>query len=343
MNSYLKYISLLLMPLVCLFFGCKSEEPTDISVLPSNIITKIVIDNYGIKWIATDKGLVSFNGKIWKVYPNVKQLSNQPINDLCFDVMSENRQIWAASFGGAVKGSIASQTYLLTDNYHLDSNGLLSDTVFSVATDNNNTKFFGTPNGLSILKNAIWSSYDGTWGKRKDNFLVTNIITAIAVAKDGWNYVSSQGGGVSRFQFTDAVSGATKFFMPWAYGLKSDNVNTVVVVNDTCQWYGTDKGAAYHTSYNTKADWTSYSSVDGLVSDTVYAIAQGLSGETWFGTHRGVSRLYADVWTSYTTQDGLIANKVNTLAIDIDGSVWFGTDMGLSHLINGVWTSYNKK
>jgi ligand-binding sensor domain-containing protein len=217
---------------------------------------------------------------------------------------------------------------------------LLSDTVWAVGLDKDNTKYFGTPGGLSILKSSTWTSYDGKWGGNKDNFLTTNPITAIASAKNGWNFVSTRGGGVSRFKFADAISGATKYSLPWASGLHSDNVNTVIVVNDTCQWYGTDRGAAFHSSEYTKADWTSYSTADGLISDTVYAIAQDDIGNTWFGTQRGVSRLNNSVWTSYTTKDGLAGAKVNTIAIDNDGSIWFGTDDGISHYINGSWINY---
>lgn len=327
-----------------LFFGCKTDDPSNGSTLPSNVITKIVIDKQGIKWIATDKGLVSFDGTNWKTYENASTFYNKSVLDLSLDALSDNKQIWVGTHEGTVKATIASQSLTLSDTYRRASNGLLSDTVWSVASDKNSAKFFGTPNGLSILKNAIWTSYDGKWGKKStDNFLTKKPITAIASAKNGWNYVSTKGGGVSRFQYTDAVSGATKFFMPWAYGLKSDTVFTVVVVNDTCQWYGTTKGAAYHTSHNTKADWTSYSIADGLVSDSVYAIAQDASGNTWFGTQRGVSKLKNDVWTNFTTQNGLIANKVNAVAIDIDGSVWFGTDNGISQLKEGVWKSFIAK
>ena len=337
-----------------LFLGYKSEVTNeipeiDLTGLPSNVINKIVIDNQGIKWIATDQGLVSFDGTHWKTYANSTWI-NHPILDVSFDEMSNKQAIWAATFEGSIKGTIVGYSLTASESYRKTANQLLCDTIWSVASDMNNAKFFGTPKGISIFKNSIWTSYQGDWGRTTDNFLITNPITAIATAKNGWIYAATRGGGVSRFKFianaltgTDAVTGATKYFQPWAGGLRSDNVNTVVVVNDTCQWYGTDKGASFHSSHQTKSDWTPYSNAstsNGLVSDTVYAIAQDALGDTWFGTHRGVSMMKNNVWTNYTTKDGLIGSKVNTLAIDIDGSVWFGTDLGLSHLNKGIWTSY---
>lgn len=337
----IKLISYLLLGFSIQFIGCKADDPSQDENLPSNVITKITIDNQGIKWIATNKGLVSFNGKTWKLYSNNSSLNKTPILDIHLEKTSTIQKLWAGGFEGAFDASISGQNLTINNNFKQSNTGLLNDTVFSVATNDHSETFFGTQKGISILKNQLWTSFDGRWGnKSKDDFLTKHDITAIATAKNGWNYVSTKGGGVSRFQYTDAISGATKFFQPWANGLKSDTVFTVIIVNDTCQWYGTTKGAAYHTSHNTKADWTSYNHNNGLCSDTVYAIAQDLNNTVWFGTHNGLSKFSDGTWKNYTVNDGLAANKINTVAIDIDGSVWLGTDNGISHFKNNNWKTY---
>lgn len=334
----------LILTAITLFSSCKTDDPSDATILPSNIINKMTIDKQGVKWIATDKGLASYDGKAWKVYSTISAIKAKPILNLYLNGFSESKLLWLGTTEGVIKTDISSQNLTISNTYRQTNSELLNDTVFSVASDANNVSYFGTRKGLSILKNSIWIAYDGRWGtKSKDNFLTKNTITAIATATNGWNYVATKGGGVSRFQYTDAVSGATKFFQPWAFGLKSDTVFTVIVVNDSCQWYGTTRGAAYHTSHNTKADWTSYTTADGLICDTVYTIAQDAQGTVWFGTHRGVSSLKNNIWTNYSQKDGLIADKVNTLAIDTDGSVWIGTDEGISHFANGKWENFRKK
>jgi len=338
-------IKITILFFVCLnFVGCKPDQGITVETLPSNVITKISIDKNGVKWIATSKGLVSFDGKNWTSYSKISSLYNQPTLDVILNETSSEKSFFASTNEGVIKGSFVNQSVSQSQTYRQVTTGLICDTVTKMTLNYINTVFLGTPKGLSILKDATWTSFDGHWGSQSnDNFLTTEKISGIAAAKNGWVYVTTKGGGVSCFKFVDAVTSATKYVQPWASGLRSDVVYTVVIVDDTCQWYGTDKGASYHTSRYTKKGWDlNYYATDGLASDSVYAIAKDATGNVWFGTERGVSMLKDNAFTSYTTKDGLINNKINTLAIDIDGSVWFGTNTGISHLKDGKWSSYSK-
>lgn len=52
-------------------------------------------------------------------------------------------------------------------------------------------------------------------------------------------------------------------------------------------WFGTHGGVSrFHND-----QWTSYTTADGLVSDTVYDMAPDRDGSVWFATHRGICRL----------------------------------------------------
>jgi ligand-binding sensor domain-containing protein len=87
-----------------------------------------------------------------------------------------------------------------------------------------------------------------------------------------------------------------------------------------------------------------YTRTQGLICDSVYAIAKDLSGAIWIGTHKGVSKLNVSptdtIWTNYTAKDGLVANKINAIAVDTDGSLWFGTDAGISHFADNHWVNF---
>ena len=307
--------------------------------LPSRVINKIVIDNTDVKWFATGKGIVSYDGNLWTSYSGNEALNNNSINALAQSSVSGKNEIWLGSKLGASSFEYTSTAIGNLASYTIKDKNLLSDSVSAIDIDQNNVKYIGTAKGLSILKGTHWDSFIGRKG---EEILSKYKITAIATTDNGWTYASTIGGGVSRFKYTDAVSGETTFNQPYASGLVSDTVFTVIAVNDGHQWYGTNKGVSLHTNEFTKGDenWAHYSRVDGLICDTVYAIGKDLSGDMWFGTHKGVSKLSGTTWVNFTIQNGLIANKINTIAIDLDGSVWFGTDEGISHYINNQWINF---
>ncbi len=72
-----------------------------------------------------------------------------------------------------------------------------------------------------------------------------------------------------------------------------------------------------------------------------YAIAEGLDGSLWVGTHGGgLIRLKDGEWTRYTTREGLLDNRLWELERGRDGSLWIGTESGLARYQDDRWTSY---
>jgi len=337
MNQF-KFRSLILMTvLISLFFSCKKDNPS-IPIefkLPSKIINKIIVDPTGEKWFATEKGVVSYNGIKWTSYTDDQKLTTGSVSDFVFERLSGIKKLWIGTDVGLSAFEFGTSAISFV-NYSSSNAGILADTISAIGIDDRSVKYIGTSKGLSILKDDKWDKF---FGRKGEEILADYKISSVAATPNGYVYAATEGGGVSRFKYTDAVSGATTFNHPWALGLPSDTIYTVVA-DDIAQWYGTDKGVGYHSSEFTKSDWTTYTRADGLVCDTVYAIAKDLSGSMWFGTHKGVSKLTVDKWLNYTTKNGLVANKVNSIAVDVDGSLWFGTDNGISHLINNQWINY---
>ncbi|MDI7276487.1 MAG: two-component regulator propeller domain-containing protein, partial [Anaerolineae bacterium] len=88
--------------------------------------------------------------------------------------------------------------------------------------------------------------------------------------------------------------------------------------------------------------WTQFRTLDGLPSDTVWAIAANSNrGDVWLGTSRGAC-LYRDGrWYTYTQAHGLGADWVAAVTVDADERVWFGTFGGGVTLFDGTdWHTY---
>ena len=338
MKQIKPYYILLLSLIAIIFLSWKTNDQlTNQFQIELQKVNSIVIDNQGVKWIATEKGVVKFDGKKWTNYADNKSL-NSSVSVLAFDILLKINQLWMGSNLGLNSMEVADTTNSII-NYNTTNSGILSDSITALGIDGSDVKYIGTSKGLSILKSNKWDKF---YGRKSEEILSEYKINSVGTSSNGYIYATTLGGGVSRFKYADAVSGATTYNLPWAWGLPSDSVFTVFV-DGIAQWYGTLRGAAYHSSEYTKADWTTYTRTEGLICDSVYAIAKDSLGNMWFGTHKGVSKLSIDsTWTSYTSKDGLVADKVNTIAIDVDGSIWFGTDNGISHYINNEWKNYQE-
>lgn len=320
-----------------LLISCKKNEtpPPAEFAFPSKVINKILVEPSGVKWFATEKGIFSFDGKKWTTYKDDKNLTNGMVSDFLFERMSGLNKLWLGTNVGATSFEFGASA-ISVSNFSKRNSVLLSDTVSALGIDDYSTKYIGTSKGLSILKNNKWDKF---YGRNGEEILSRYRISSVATTQNGYIYAATEGGGVSRFKYTDAVSGATTFKKPWAWGLPSDTVYTMLT-DALAQWYGTNRGVGYHSTEFTKSDWITYTRADGLVCDTVYAIAKDLSGSIWFGTAKGISKFDGQKWNNYTTKDGLVSNKVKAIAVDIDRSIWFGTDKGISHFTNSQWINY---
>ena len=109
---------------------------------------------------------------------------------------------------------------------------------------------------------------------------------------------------------------------PWFLGL-----NTALAEN---AMEGT--GAAVYSD----GKFVHWTTADGLIHNRVYAFAEGLNGELWFGTFGGLSRWQAGEWTHWTPSNGLRLANIWTLAVDESNVLWFGNEWdGLGTLRSG--------
>ena len=324
-----------------LFSGDWKTYSRDNSILPSNNILCIAIDDRGIKWFGTDKGLVQYDNKSWKLFllESDQDLPVNNINDLVFESQGGNSLLWIATENGVSLLDITNaNSPSFSDPYVTGNSGLINNEVKALTIDPGNVRWFGTFGGVSNFYNDIWSSYS-----TQNYWIDTDSVVSIASGPDSTVYIGTKGGGVSRLKLSsvDGITSAstlnttwTGFYEPDSGKLTSNNVYSILIEDNGRQWFGTDEGVAIHTSYNTLQDWKNYTQQDGLINDFVQAICKENENVIWFGTQNGVSRFDGISWTNYTTSDGLASNNVFDIAIDHDGSIWFATENGITFLKN---------
>lgn len=72
----------------------------------------------------------------------------------------------------------------------------------------------------------------------------------------------------------------------------------------------------------------------GMISNRVYAMAEGRDSSLWFGTMEGISRWKSGQWRHWTTAELLSPQRVFTIAITPDSSVWYADGKGVLGVID---------
>jgi PKD repeat protein len=131
-------------------------------------------------------------------------------------------------------------------------------------------------------------------------------------------------------------SGERIFFIK---GIFPSNVGVVAIAIDSQdnKWFGTNGGGVSKFDGST---WTTYTTLNGLVGNSVYAIAVDGQGNKWFGTNNGISKFDGTTWTTYKGPNNM-ANMVSSIAIARQGIEWFGTSAdGVFEFDGAKWTTY---
>lgn len=218
--------------------------------------------------------------------------------------------------------------------------------VNSIAVAPDGEVWLGTSDGVFFLDGEIWTSitdqgagyervmvevtYDGQrWTSETSDdirLLSYNSVHSVVVAPDGTLWFSAEFGGVSSFD------GKT---LTTYYITELDPAPLLVVVKAIdpaphgTVFFGTMVGTGVLVFH--RGIWTHLTTDDGLVDDSVWAIAGAPDTALWFGTRNGASRFDGETWMTYTTDDGLAGDFVRSIAVAPDGTVWFGTsDSGIS-------------
>ncbi|MFC2123221.1 two-component regulator propeller domain-containing protein [Bacteroidota bacterium] len=305
-------------------------------------VSSVIVDNDNIKWFCTDAGIVSFDGKNWKLHDENNNLPDQDLKSIIYVVNPEGPELWIASPNGATTVSLPIGNQADAITLTPENSGILSKNVVSMAAGKNSIQWFGTDLGVSAVRGDNWltPSYDLYY---PEYIFEDYPITSMATNIEGDSlYVGTAGAGIARVyrDDVDGISGASVYAEWGPILLPSDNIRSIFIAPDGTKWFGTKRGIARHTGNETLENWTIYNKKDGLIHNFVQAISGDKKGNIWFGTKAGISVFNGSTWISYTTDNGLASNNILSIATDNDGIVWIGTDVGITCYEDNKFINY---
>jgi ligand-binding sensor domain-containing protein/signal transduction histidine kinase len=162
--------------------------------------------------------------------------------------------------------------------------------------------------------------------------LPQNTVHALLQTRDGYLWLATSGGLV-RF---DGVT-FTVFAVGAPDGLRSVRIRALLEDHTGALWIGTEHGGI---ARYTDGHFTTYTTTDGLPTDTVSYMHEDAQGRIWLATSEGLVCIDRGRFHTYTIKDGLPSNPISRIASDRRGNLWIGTRHGLVRLAGGRFTTY---
>jgi len=290
--------------------------------LPQNSVKSITQTADGYLWLATQAGVVRFDGVRFTVFntANTPALKNSNVLAL---LTARDGSLWIGTYGGGLtrlKDGMFT-TYTVRD-------GLAHDVVYALCEDGKGNLWIGTQGGgLSRWRDGRFTTLSTKDGLSND------FVRAIREDRQGDLWIGTDGGGLNRLS-----SGRfTVFGKP--QGLPSDIILSIHEDRQGSLWVGTFDGGL---SRRRDGRFTTYAAKEGLPSNAVYAISEDRDRNLWVGTHGGgLSRWDGERFTSLTTEYGLADSGVRAIYEDREGSLWIGTaGSGLHRIKDGKFTTF---
>jgi hypothetical protein len=262
-------------------------------------------------------------------------LISPSINDLWINEENYPATFWIATHEGLSVVDYSNGIFSNSVSY-TESDGLLSSEILSLGRDKLGVQYAASSSGINYHLNNVWNSIIyNEFPLSIPDFPIRKIRTH----KESLYIATS--GGIGRFvNSVDGISGASRWTSEYGMSPLSGDITAIFVDSKGKQWFGTSEGLQKHEGLYAKADWSLFTTEDGLVNNYILDINESGSGDIWVATQGGISIYNNSTWTSLQRNDGLICDTVYDIAFDTDESVWLATHEGVSHYKNSSFENY---
>ena len=281
-------------------FGYIGSKTSQKNLIGSHCVQAIVKSRKGGMWIGTDgDGLYYLEGnKSWHISEGIPPMINALMED-------SKGTLWIGSYGYPC--------YKRVNGVTSKVNGLPeSPRVFCIKEDRQQRVWLGTMgNGLycyDLTKQTV--EHIGYKGMNR-------FVNCICILSNGDVLVGTFNGiyNISKHQNLCPKK--------IVYAMYEDAKGRL--------WVGTSEGLTIIEKNRKKT----YTTADGMASNTVFAISEDEEGKIWFSSNAGLSCFdeRKNVFSNYSVRDGLQGNEFSKGAVvrDSDSTLWFAGNEGITY------------
>ncbi|MBX7174301.1 MAG: hypothetical protein K1X72_25230 [Pyrinomonadaceae bacterium] len=324
--------------------------------LSTNIGSIKLNPNGGI-WVASDGNVGVYKDGI---YTPVIDLKNDDSNTPLLNISRNNHLFFSKSFAGKeilyefVDGKVKTFEYSGLGTRNIRANLIDNEGNFWIGSDDGLTQLkrrtvqtFGiNENGQKLgVQAIIEDSLQNIWATSAKNLIRFNhgkaefvtksndFFTTLAIDRNNVIWLGKQN-GIAKFENNKLTNYEDSFSSDRA-------VTSLFFDKDGTLWIG-KRNAGLQQFKDEK--FNNYTTVDGLVNNSILYLTQSRSGALLIGTKGGLSQFENGKFTNYSTENGLANNQVRDIFEDADGNLWIGTyGGGISRLRDGKIVSITSK
>ena len=289
--------------------------------LVDNSIKVILEDNDGNLWFKTRNGVSKYDGKVFKNFTMKDGLVDNNILSMLQD--SEGNLLFGTVLGVS-KYAKPSQASGYDGKSFKPINGAparMNTAIIDILEDGEKNLWFAISEG--VIK------YDGTDFQfvAMENDL--EMFTAKMFMDSRGNLWIGSDAGVYKYEKQDAE----KILKCYPENGTNNHITWILETRDGNLWFGLKNEGVCRYDYDGD-NFKSFTSGNGLLSDSITVALEDNEGNLWFGTYEGVMKKYnsspIEESQQITKAHGLISNTVKSILLDRAGNLWFGTDEGVS-------------
>ena len=327
--------------------------------LPQNTVNKIVQTRDGYIWLATNDGLVRFDGVQFTVF-NSKNLPPLYTNRITDIIESRDGSLWIGTEGGGVVVKRKSKQ----NTAYTKDHGLAGNYVLDFCEDSERRMWIVTNKGLNFFKNGrlftltaedglshnlahkvYEDSHHNLWIATRDDVLNRfnkGTVSHITAEKGGpWGYIHNIYEDREKNVWFGCPGGLNRFKDGTFTKVSLENVNPIVSMaedHDGNLWAVDYIGGIYLIRDGKPRLYH----MPGLANTYRTTLMVDREGLLWLGTgNSGLHRLRKSPLAVYSVEHGLSHHLVLSIHQGSNGIVWVGTNgKGVSYFENGAFKSF---
>ena len=300
--------------------------------MPSPMARSILQTHDGYLWVATQDGLVRFDGLRFATPLDIKQ-DGEVEKERQYFALAETRDgsLWASTARGLIRWQDGNATYYSTNN------GLPSSYIITVYQDKKGTIWIGSTTGLSRFEDGKFIRY-----REKDGYFEDSVRSVL----EDHNGVLWVGSAIGLVRVKDGhAEKLTRANAPDL--LPNSSIQCLYETRAGDLWIATSGGVSW--IHEGVCQQFTTGDQHGLGHNTVRAIYEDASGTIWIGGFGGVQQFVDGKFMPITitgemaTDFGnLVPGYVYSITDDHEGNVWIGTSAGLNRIKKQTFETFSK-